>query len=272
MTTNALCISLRRACVTAAFLLAVSASLAADVTGTLVTKDDKSFTGVIKWRGSARVYVITTDKKIDLEFAPAQVKEVSIPEPAGFKDAQKAVQEGRPQQAIPVLERIAQDYAMLQWDEPAARSLAEAYLSSGDTAGALRACDKVISAKPDAAYAGEMAPLYWQALLKSGKTSKLEDLLDQAVKTGAPEAAAFALIMRGDALTAKGDFKAALKDGYLRVVTLYRAVRGAQPEALYKAAKAFEQLNQPTRADTMRKQLLTEFGSSDWANQVKGGK
>ena len=271
MTTNALFISLRRACVTAAFLLAVSATLAVDVTGTLITKDEKSFNGVIKWRASAHVYVISTGK-IDLEFAPAQVKEMTIPEPAGYKDALKAVQEGHPQQAIPVLERVAQDYAMLQWDEPATRALAEAYLSSGDTAGALRACDKVISAKPEAAYAGEMAPLYWQALLKSGKTSKLEDLLDQAVKTGAPEAAAFALIMRGDALTAKGDFKAALKDGYLRVVTLYRAVRGAQPEALFKAAKAFEQLNQPTRADTMRKQLLTEFGSSDWANQVKGGK
>ena len=271
MTTNELFISLRRACLTTALLLAAGAAQALDVTGSLVTQDGKSFTGVIKWRASAHVYVISTGK-IDLEFPPAQIKEMSIPEPAGYKEAVKAVQEGHPQQAIPVLERIAQDYAMLQWDEPAARSLAEAYLSSGDTAGALRACDKVISAKPDAAYAGEMAPLYWQALLKSGKTSKLEDLLDQAVKTGAPEAAAFALIMRGDALTAKGDFKAALKDGYLRVVTLYRAVRGAQPEALFKAAKAFEQLNQPTRADTMRKQLLTEFGSSDWANQVKGGK
>ena len=271
MTTNGILTTFRRACVTAAFLLAAGAAPAIDVTGSLVTKDDKSFTGVIKWRGgTVRVYVVTAGK-IDVEFAPAQVKELSIPEPAGFKDAVKAVQEGHPQQAIPVLDRIAQDYVMLQWDEPATRALAEAYLGSGDTASALRACDKVITAKPEAAYSGEMAPLYWQALLKAGKTSKLEDLLEQAIKSGSDDATASALIMRGDALSAKGDFKGALKDGYLRVITLYRAVKSAQPEALFKAAKAFDQMNQSPRAETMRKQLLAEFGSSDWARKIKGG-
>lgn len=271
MTTNALFITLRRAYMTTTLLFAAGAAQALDVTGSLVTKDDKPFTGVIKWRGASRVYVISAGKT-DLEFAPAQIKELSIPEPAGYKDAVKAVQEGHPQQAIPVLERIAQDYVMLQWDEPATRALAEACMNSGDIPGALRACDKVISAKPEAAYAGEMAPLYWQALLKSGKASKLDDLLDQAIKTGGSEATAAALIMRGDILSGKADFKAALKDGYLRVITLYRTVRTAQPEALFKAAKAFDQLNQATRAETMRKQLLTEFGSSDWARQIKGGK
>jgi outer membrane protein assembly factor BamD (BamD/ComL family) len=271
MTTNAQFTTLRWACMTTALLLAAGAAQALDVTGSLVTKEDKSFTGLIKWRGASRVYVISAGK-MDLEFAPAQIKEMSIPEPAGYKDAIKAIQEGRPQQAIPVLERIAQDYVMLQWDEPAARALAEACLNNNDIPGALRACDKVISVKPEAAYAGEMAPLYWQALLKSDKTTKLEGLLEQAIKTGGAEATAFALIMRGDTLLAKSDYKAALKDGYLRVITLYRAVRTAQPEALFKAAKAFDQLNQATRAETMRKQLLTEFGTSDWARQVKGGK
>ena len=272
MTTYCTLTPLRRACLTATLFLAAGAAQALDVTGSLVTKDEKSFTGVIKWKGgTVRVYVVTAGK-IDVEFSREQIKELSIPEPAGYKEAVKAVQEGHPQQAIPVLDRIAQDYVMLQWDEPATRVLAEAYLGSGDTAGALRACEKVIAAKPEAAYSGEMAPLYWQALLKSGKTSKLEDLLEQAIKSGSEEATASALIMRGDALSAKGDFKAALKDGYLRVITLYRAVRPAQPEALFKAAKALDQMNQAPRAETMRKQLLTEFGSSDWALQVKGGK
>jgi tetratricopeptide (TPR) repeat protein len=160
---------------------------------------------------------------------------------------------------------------MLQWDEPATRALAAAYLADNKSADALRVCDKVIAAKPEAAYTGEIAPIYWQALLKAGRGAKLEDLLEQAIKTGTPEATAPALIMRGDALFAKGDFKGALKDGYLRVVTLFRSVRSAQPEALFKAAKAFDQLNQPSRAESFRKQLLTDFGSSDWARQVKGG-
>lgn len=271
MTTNGILSTLRRTCVTAALLAAAGAAQAADITGTLINQEGKTFTGVIKWKASTHVYVLSRDK-IDIEMPPAQITELRIPEPAGYADAVKALKEGRPQQAIPVLDKIAQDYFMLQWDEPATRFLTEAYLKNGDTAGALRACDKVIAAKPEAAYSGEMAPLYWQALLKSDRTSKLEDLLEQAIKTGTPEATAFALIMRGDTLAAKNDYKGALKDGYLRVITLYRAVRSAQPEALFKAAKAFDQINQPSRAEKMRKALLTEFGSSEWAVQIKGGK
>jgi len=271
MTTIGILTNLLRTCATAVLFLAVGAAQAIDVTGSLVTQDGKPFNGVIKWKASAHVYIISANK-VDLELPPAQIKEMSIPEPAGYADAVKAVREGRPQQAIPVLDRIAQDYVMLQWDEPATRALTDAYLKSGDTASALRACEKVIAAKPEAAYAGEMAPLYWQALLKSDRTAKLEGLLDQAIKTGGLEATAFALIMRGDTLAAKNDFKGALKDGYLRVITLYRTVRSAQPEALYKASKAFDQINQASRAEMMRKQLLTEFGSSEWAAQVKGGK
>jgi len=271
MRTNGMLIPLRRACATATLLLAAGAAQALDVTGSLITQDDKPFNGVIKWKASGRVYIISANK-VDLELPPAQIKEMTIPEPAGYADAVKAVQDGHPDQAIPALDRIAQDYLMLKWDEPATRYLVQAYLAKGDAAGALRACDKVIAFKPEAAYSGDMAPLYWQALLKSDKPSKLEDLIDQAIKTGSPDSTASALTMRGDMLSAKGDFKGALKDGYLRVVTLFRSVKAAQHEALFKAAKAFDQLNQPSRAEMMRKQLLTEFGSSEWAAQIKGAK
>lgn len=273
MTTNGLT-SNGRLIGAATLLFAAGAALAADVTGTLINNDNKSFQGVIKWRVASKAYVVTTSaggRAIELEVPPAQVKELAINEPAGFKEALKAVQEGRAQQAIPVLERISQDYVMLQWDEPATRGLAEAYLADGKKAEALRACEKVIAVKPEAAYTGAMAPLYWQALLKSDRGAKLEDLLEQAIKNGAQEDVASALTMRGDILAAKADFKGALKDGYLRVVTLFRAVKAAQPEALFKAAKAFDQLNQPQRAEMMRKQLLTEYAASEWARQVKGG-
>ena len=271
MRTKGMLIPLRRAYATATLLLAAGAAQALDVTGSLVTQDDKPFNGVIKWKASGRVYVITSGK-VDLELPPAQVKELSIPEPAGYADAVKAVQEGRADQAIAALDRISQDYLMLKWDEPATRYLVQAYLAKGDSAGALRACDRVIASNPEAAFSGDMAPLDWQALLKSDKPAKLEDLIDQAIKTGVPDSTANALTMRGDMLSAKGDFKNALKDGYLRVVTLFRSVKAVQPEALFKAAKAFDQINQPSRAEMMRKQLLTEYGNSEWAAQIKGGK
>ena len=75
MTTNAMFISLRRTCVTATLLVAAGAAQAVDVTGTILTKDEKQFTGVIKWKVSARAYAITAGK-IDMEFPPAMVKEI----------------------------------------------------------------------------------------------------------------------------------------------------------------------------------------------------
>ena len=275
MTTIPMHNRLRRVLPAAFLLLAVTAARAFDVTGAIVTKDDKRFEGKIVYKALANVYIVSQSRgtagTVDVEISPAQVKEKIIPEPAGLREAVKAVQDGKIQQAIPVLEGVMQNYVMLQWDDIAGRWLAEAYTKDGKPAEAIRACEKVIAANPEAAYKGEMAPLYWQALRKIGRTAKLDDLLDQAVKSGSPEAAAFALIVRGDMLVDKGDNKAALKDGYLRVVTLFRSVRAAQPEALFKAAKAFEQINQGSRAEDMRKRLLSDYGSSTWAAQVRGG-
>jgi tetratricopeptide (TPR) repeat protein len=265
----------RRALPAILLLLAAGAVRAQDVMGAIVTRDDKRFEGKIVYRAVANVYVVSQSRgsgaTVDVEISPAQVKDLVIPEPPGLREAVKAVQDGKTAQAIPVMEAVSQKYAMLRWDDIAGRWLAEAYMKEGKAAETVRACDRVIAANKEAAYKGEMAPLYWQALRKVQRTAKLEDLLDQAVKSGSAEAAAFALIVRGDLLTDKGDNKAALKDGYLRVVTLFRAVRTAQAEALFKAAKAFEQINQGSRAEEMRKRLLTDFGTSTWAQQVKGG-
>jgi hypothetical protein len=51
------------------------------------------------------------------------------------------------------------------------------------------------------------------------------------------------------------------------VVTLYKSVKAAQPEALYKAAQCFEKLGQSSRADSMRTELKRDFGSSEWASR-----
>ena len=134
-----------------------------------------------------------------------------------------------------VLEKIASDYMMLQWDKPATRYLAEAHVQAGNADKAIAVCEKVIAADPEAAYLGEMAPVYWQALIKRERLSKVEELLGKAIKTGDRPASANALIARGDLIQAGGGdanelAKKALRDGYLRVVTLYRSERSAQPE------------------------------------------
>ncbi len=255
----------------AAVLFGAGAAVA-QISGAVITAEGRRIDGTIKWKVREKAYAITAKGgKVELEMAPDSIKELQIPRPAELDTAIKNVQDGNAAAAIPALEKVANDYLMLQWDKVATRLLADAYVKAGEADKAIRVCDKVIAANPEAAYLGEMAPAYWQALLKAGRTSKAEDLVTKAIKSGDREASAFALIMRGDLILASGDTnevaKKALRDGFLRVVTLYKNVRTAQPEALYKAAKCFEKLGQSQRADQMRTSLKSEFSASEWARK-----
>lgn len=259
----------------AAMLVLAAARVLADVPGSVMTLDDKVLTGTIGWKQVARKYVVTittsTRQQIETELAPEQVKKLSITKPKGMDEAVQAVQAGKGESVIALLEQIAQAYAMLQWDEPATRWLVEAYLQKGEPANAVKAAERITALRPEAGYKGEMAVSYWQALLKTDKVSKLEGLLDEAVKSGQREATAFALILRGDLILKRGDSKenleAALRDGYLRVITLFRAVRTAQPEALYKTAKCLEKLGQTARAGEQMDLLRKDYAASEWARK-----
>jgi hypothetical protein len=259
----------------AAMLVLAAARVLADVPGSVMTLDDKVLTGTIGWKQVARKYVVTiktsTQQQIETELAPEQVKKLSITKPKGMDEAVQAVQAGKGESVIALLEQIAQAYAMLQWDEPATRWLVEAYLQKGEPANAVKAAERITALRPEAGYKGEMAVSYWQALLKTDKVSKLEGLLDEAVKSGQREATAFALILRGDLILKRGDSKenleAALRDGYLRVITLFRAVRTAQPEALYKTAKCLEKLGQTARAGEQMDLLRKDYAASEWARK-----
>jgi TolA-binding protein len=264
-----------RAAVLCAAVFALAAGQApADVPGSVLTTDNKTFTGVIRWKAVARKYVVTIvagPAQTEMELAPEQVAKLSITKPRGMDEAIQAVQTGKGDSAIATLDKIAQDYAMLQWDEPASRWLAEAYMQKGEAGLAVKACERTVALRPEAGYLGEMAVIYWQALLKTDKAAKLDALLDEAVKSGQREAAAYALILRGDLILKRGDSKenleAALRDGYLRVITLFRAVRTAQPEALYKTAKCLEKLGQTARAGEQMDLLRKDYAASEWARK-----
>lgn len=253
--------------------LLLGESARAQVAGSILTTDNKTVQGQIRWMAAAKKYVILTTRAgtattIELELQPSQVAKINVPQPKELAPAVQAVRAGSAAAAIPVLEKIIRDYAMLQWDTVAARALAEAQMANNNPAGAVKACEVVIANNPEAAYMGEMAIVYWQALLKSDRSAKLSGLLDEAIKKGGREASAGALILRGDMLMDKKQPRDALKDGYLRVVVLYETVRAAQPEALFKAALAFDALQQNPNAEKMRTLLRTKYPSSDYAKKL----
>ncbi len=244
-----------------ASLVALTALELSAVQGTISTGTD-SKSGDIKWQSRTKQYIVSLKKgstMIDMEIKLGDVVSLDIPKPAGYDKAVAQVEGGQGSSAIGVLAKIVSEYRMLEWDKPACRYLALAYLAANNAQKAYDECVKVISDDRSAAYTGELAPAYWQALLKLGKRETLEDLLGKAVASGSRNASAAALVMRGDILVndANGSsdkILAALRDGYLRVALMYTDAEcvAERKTAMLKAADCFDQLGQSGRAEKLR--------------------
>ena len=238
-------------------LAAVAATNLWALPGTLSTETE-TVSGDIKWRAREKKYVIEKGK-VTKEFPLADVTALDIPKPQAFDNAVAQVEGGKATAAIPALTKIVEDYRMLQWDKPAGRYLAFAYLASGDAKKAYDLCEEVIKDDKTAAYTGDLAAAYWQAMLKLGKTDQLEKLLKKAATSGSRPAAAAALAMRGDIIVAASNdqpdkLKDAIREGYLRVVLMYQDCARERTEACLKAAQCFDKLGQSARAEKLRQQ------------------
>ncbi len=234
------------------------------VQGTINTATD-SKKGEIKWQRSKKSYLVSFKKgktDVSAEYPLDDVVSLEIDTPAGYEKAVENVQNGNGSAAIPVLTKIVQEYKMLQWDKPAGRYLVEAHLASGNAQKAYDAASDIIREDKNAAWKGDLAPAYWQALLKLGKNSQLDGLVKKAAISGDRAASASALVMRGDIILAtEGEsnetFKKALTDAYLRVMLMYadEPCRDARIAAMQKAATCFEKLQQASRAEQIRSQV-----------------
>ena len=244
-------------------LAALAASQLLAIQGTISTESE-SLTGEIKWQNRKKQYVVSVKKgstTVDMERKLEDVVSLDIPKPAGFDKAVEMVENGQGAAAIAVLSKIVSDYRMLKWDKPAGRYLAMAHLAAGNAQKAYDACQAIVSEDKSAAYSGDLAAAYWQALLKLGKNEQLEGLLKKASAAGDRQSSAAALVMRGDIIVAGSndkpdELRRALRDGYLRVVLMYQDAPCAREraEACLKAAQCFDKLGQSARAEQLRAQ------------------
>ena len=249
---------------TAVLVLAASSTWA--IQGT-IRSDKAQWTGDITWMGSKKAYSISSKKgqtTVSAECPLADVESIEIAKPAGFDKAVEMVRRGQGSSAIGMLSKIVADYKMLFWDKPAGRYLVEAYLAANNAEKAYQTAQSIISADRDAAWKGELAPAYWQALLKLGKSQQLENCLRKASSSADRVTSAEALKMRGDMILAAGGdtpetYRQALTDAYLRVALLYidepcKEVRAA---AMLKAGFCFDKIGMAARAESMRTQAKT---------------
>lgn len=239
--------------------------LHADVPAVLTLKSGGQLKGMARWQPAKKQYAVTvkSGQLETLQEVPADnVADVKVQPPQGL---QQAIQSRN----APALEKIMKEYTMLQYDVVAAQALARLFLGQGKNADALRVCQAVLNANPNA-IKSDLAPYYWKAKMLNGQGADLLPVLDEAIQTGSPAVAAGALIVRGDILRADNKLQDALTEGYLRVIAFYRNQADAMPEALAKAVETFEQLQQPHYAQKMRTELMTRYPNSNEAKKLRG--
>lgn len=241
-------------------MVAAMAANAFAISGSISTELE-TVSGEIKWQPRAKAYLIEKGR-VTREIKIDDVTGIDIPKPASYDKAVQLVEAGQGASAVGILAKIVTDYRMLQWDKPAARYLALAHLAAGNAQKAYEVCQPVISEDKSAAYTGDMAAAYWQAMMKLGKIDQLEGLLKKAASSGDRGASAAALVMRGDIImnSASDDnakVRQAMTDGYLRVWLMYQEpeCRRERVEAGMKAAAALDRLGQTARAERLRVQV-----------------
>jgi tetratricopeptide (TPR) repeat protein len=259
-----------RAASCAAGLAMLCATAAADVPGVITKNDNTKIQGMLRWLPASKEYVVTQGPA-SLRVAASQVQSVQVARPPELDSAAQLVRSGQHAAAIPVLEKVLRDYSMLEHDVTAAALLAESYLKMKQPEKAVEMCDIVIRVNPTAGVSGGLVEVYWEALLQAGRDATLRAQLGKAVESGSRAVAARAQIKRGDIDMKNGKFQDALVDGYLRTALLFGDVKQTVPEALYKSLQCFEQLEQHSHAEQMRKRLLAEFPDDPYTQRLKSG-
>lgn len=253
-----------------------AAPAAPAIKGTVHT-DAGSNTGTIRWSARDKSYVIGVQKggmQVEVQVKAADVTGLDIAKPAGIDRAIQQVESGNGASAVAALKQVVATYSHLYWDKVAGCYLAKAYLDK-DPASALKTCEDIIAGDATAGYKGDLAPVYWEALIANNRKGKLDEMLKKAASSGDRAASGAALIKRGNFIVKDGNesndaCRKALTDGYLRVVLLYTEADVApkvQPEALYQAAKCFEKLGQTSRAQQLRQELKGRYAASPWASK-----
>ncbi len=237
---------------------------------TVYLRNGSQASGKVRWLGASKVYEVAVPSKGTRQYSLNDVAEIRLAKPPELlAQASAAVQRGQHAQAIPVLKKIKDAYKMFGPDLEATRWLAVAHLKLNQIDEAVKMCEEVVRENPQAQMSGGFASVYWDALVKKKDFGKLRRILGDAVETGGREVAAIAQVRRGDMDKEKGELKKALLDGYLRTILMFQDVKSIQPEALYKAVKCHEALNEHSHAEKWRKQLMSAYPKSEYAAMLK---
>ena len=259
----------------AALLVCGAASVrAADVKAKVLLSNGEQQVGTIRWLPADKKYMFGVKQPngtvAERGYPADAVLKLQVETPPEWAKLRAQAQQS-PDAALSGLQQLAERYRRLQWDGEAGALIAQIYLKKNNAKGAVDACRKIIQGNDRAAWDSAMAPWYWRALIESNQTGALPGLLEKGAQSADRAVAAQACLKRGDMFDAQNDAKAALKDGYLRVVFLFQEAGEVRAEAIYKAAQMFDKLHQAAYAEKMRKLLLDQYRASPWTKKLSSG-
>ncbi|MCX7817961.1 MAG: tetratricopeptide repeat protein [Kiritimatiellae bacterium] len=221
----------------------------------------------IRARSDGTVVLIRPDGQ-QLTLTRDQYTEAGTDKPAEFDRAAAAVQAGRYDEAIPILQKIMTDLRFLRWDREAGLLLVRAYRAKNDGAAMLKVYDTLIKDYPALANDPEVGWAYREALIAARQFAEVEKQLPALIKSENRLDAGRALLMRGDIRQAQGNIELAIRD-YLRVVLFFERETALMPAALLRTAQALEK-NRDGRAKEFYRRLLQEYPESPEAAAAKG--
>jgi tetratricopeptide (TPR) repeat protein len=211
--------------------------------------------------------VVLTTPSGQRTFARGTYAKAIADKPAAFDQARSLAGQGQHDQAISLLETIANEFRFLDWDNNALIAMAQIETGRGNHAKAVETYERLVNQSPELRDDSNVQWAYRDALLKSGNYDKLTPSLDQAIKSGSRTDAARAQVMRGDIRMAKGETEPAAMD-YLRSAILFESEKSVQPEALLKAGQALDKLRDP-RSKEMYRRLVENYPQSPQAQEAR---
>lgn len=210
------------------------------------------------------IYLVTPAGRLEY---PKGTK-VMMDEPLELKKAAELLKARKYDEAIPVLEKVAEGYRYLEWDQKARKLLAAAYNGKQDWKKASEGFDSVMADFPASRDDGDVRFGYLQALSGAGDTNKIMPLLKTAIAKGPRAEAALAQMIRARASLAAGDVEGALYD-FMRTARFFQEYKELAAEAAFQTAECLGKLGDAERAGAYYRQVAVLYPDSPFVDQAK---
>lgn len=193
---------------------------------------------------------------------------VVMDQPADLIKADELFRKNQFAEAIPILEKVAEETRFLGWDLKARTLLALAQSGKGDWKKAVESFESLMADFKEGGADETVRVGYLQALALSGQKEKVAPLLETAIRKGTRAEAAEAQLIRGKVSLEAGDPESALFD-FMRTAVFFKEFKAPASEAMFLMAGCFEKLGQAEKADQAYRQMVQEFPDSGFAAQAR---